>query len=81
VSLENLAENLAQIMHAPVVDMTSLQGQYDIDLRIPRPELADDPIDRQVSEALRPLGLKLKHTKVPIEALVIDAINRTVTPN
>ena len=80
-SLGALAETVAQMVHAPVVDMTSLEGRYDIDIAIPRPESADDPIEHRISEALRPLGLKLKYTKVAVEALVIDAINRSAAPN
>ncbi len=76
-----LAETLTQALDAPVVDTTSLQGKFDIELNIPAPEWEDDAIDRRLSEALSPLGLKLKRAKVRTEVLVIDAINKTPTPN
>jgi uncharacterized protein (TIGR03435 family) len=76
-----LAETLTQPLDAPVVDRTSLQGKFDIELDIPAPEWEDDTIDHRLSEALSPLGLKLKRAKVRTEVLVIDAINKTPTPN
>jgi uncharacterized protein (TIGR03435 family) len=76
-----LAETFAQMLHAPVVDRTSLQGRYEVQLDISAPEWPDDPIDHRLSEALDPLGLKLKRAKVRTEFLVIDAVNKTPTAN
>jgi uncharacterized protein (TIGR03435 family) len=69
----------------PVVDRTGLSGRYDFDLEfapddrlwggaVPRPENSDKP---DLFEALQEqLGLRLEATKGPVEALVIDRIER-----
>jgi uncharacterized protein (TIGR03435 family) len=76
-----LATVVAQLVHAPVADMTSLSGRYDIDLDVLRGETPDDPIEHRVSDALALLGLRLKAAKVPIEVLVVDHIDKTPSPN
>jgi uncharacterized protein (TIGR03435 family) len=69
----------------PVVDRTGLSGRYDFDLEfapddrlwggtVPRPDNSDKP---DLFQALQEqLGLRLDATKGPVEALVIDRIER-----
>ena len=69
----------------PVVDRTGLSGRYDFDLEfapdeslwggmLPRPENSDKPeFFRAIEEQL---GLQLKATKGPVDALLIDRIER-----
>jgi uncharacterized protein (TIGR03435 family) len=69
----------------PVVDRTGLSGRYDFDLEfapderlwggiLPRPENSDKPdLFRAIQEQL---GLQLKAGKGPVEALVIDQVER-----
>jgi uncharacterized protein (TIGR03435 family) len=76
-----IAENLTQLIHSPVVDMTSLTGRYDVELEIAAPETPDDPIERRVVDAVAKLGLKLESRKVPGDVLVVDSVAKTPTPN
>jgi uncharacterized protein (TIGR03435 family) len=69
----------------PVVDQTGLSGRYDFDLEfapdeslwggnVPRPENSDKPgLFRAVQEQL---GLRLEATRGPVDALIIDRIER-----
>jgi uncharacterized protein (TIGR03435 family) len=59
-----------------VVDRTSLPDAYDIDLTYSRSQ-APDSSDPSLFTALQEqLGLKLESTRVPVEVLVIDHIER-----
>ena len=69
----------------PVVDQTGLSGRYDFELEfapdenlwggiLPRPENSDKPgLFKAIQEQL---GLRLEATKGPVEALLIDHIER-----
>jgi uncharacterized protein (TIGR03435 family) len=69
----------------PVVDRTGLAGRYDFDLEfapdeslwsgiLPRPENSDKPSLLQAMQ--EELGLKLEATKGPVDALIIDRVER-----
>jgi uncharacterized protein (TIGR03435 family) len=81
-SLENFADRLAGIVHRPVVDMTKIEGRYDILLEYPPAMDPTDPDpDRGVFSGVEELGLKLERRKVPVQVLVIDRVNKSPTPN
>jgi uncharacterized protein (TIGR03435 family) len=76
-----LAQGISQLMHSPVVDLTELTGQYDVDLVIPPPQDPADGIENRVAQAVDKLGLRLESRKVPVAALVVDNIAKTPTAN
>jgi uncharacterized protein (TIGR03435 family) len=69
----------------PVVDRTGLTGRYDFDLEfapderlwggaVPRPEKSDQPdLFKAIQEQL---GLRLEATRGPVDALIIDRVER-----
>jgi uncharacterized protein (TIGR03435 family) len=81
-SMVQLAETLAGLLHSPVEDRTELKEKYDLVIDIPPPL---DPDDRdpqpRVFDAVKKLGLSLKAGKITLQVLVVDAIERTPTPN
>jgi uncharacterized protein (TIGR03435 family) len=86
-TLGDLARYLSGFAGAPVVDKTGLTGRYDFVLDFTpegmrQPE-ADAP-DRvpHIPDALAAqLGLKLEAKKIPLDAIVIDSIDRVPTGN
>jgi len=75
VSVESLANLLSGSVERVVVDRTGLRGAYDIDLEwSPDPSAADT---RSIAAAVQEqLGLKLEPSRAPIDALVIDHVER-----
>jgi uncharacterized protein (TIGR03435 family) len=82
--MEELADFLTRGMSPePVFDKTGLAGRYRIDLRfsICPPRNPDLPQDPNLEVALEEqLGLKIEHTKGPVNMLLVDRINPP-TPN
>ena len=81
-SMQDLASILRSMMGRPVTDKTGLPGTYDFVLkyngRTEHDRSADDtdptpPLDRAVEDEL---GLKLEAAKGPVQALVIDHIEK-----
>ena len=69
-----LASGLRGTLRAPIDDRTGLTGKYDIDLKW----TSDPAAEPQVSifTAIRQLGLILEASKVTIDRLVIDHVER-----
>jgi uncharacterized protein (TIGR03435 family) len=73
----------------PVVDLTGLNGTYDIKLDwVPRPVVADaaDGPDEAAGDTVfdaldKQLGLKLEERKLPLPVIFIDHVERTPTVN
>jgi uncharacterized protein (TIGR03435 family) len=69
----------------PVVNLTGIQGAYDIRLDwVPRPlsEISDAPAGPTVFDALeKQLGLKLEDRKQPMPVIVIDHIEQVPAEN
>jgi uncharacterized protein (TIGR03435 family) len=90
-TIAELAENLSEAMQGPIVDRTGLAGRYDFALDL-TPYLAsagDGPeagrlqqdLPEMIVTAVREqLGLKLTATRMPVEVLVIDHVERP-SPN
>jgi uncharacterized protein (TIGR03435 family) len=90
-----LAEYLKEGTFSPVVDRTGLDGPYlfSFDLYPLGPEGEDGkPLEpfsgdfladlaRHYNEALAPLGLRLTPSKLPLENVIIDHLDRTPTEN
>jgi uncharacterized protein (TIGR03435 family) len=77
-----------------VVDMTGLNGRYDVvlDLSVspsewtnqsppPTPDQISDDIQKGWRDALKKIGLLLEPRKVPVETIVVDHLEKTPTEN
>ena len=78
-----IAQFLSYAIHQPVIDKTGLTGSYDIKLSFaplndPNATSSNPDIFTAIQEQL---GLKLVPTKVPVDYLVIDHIDRVPTEN
>jgi uncharacterized protein (TIGR03435 family) len=70
--MAHLAAALSAVMHAPVADLTGIDGEYDIKL-----QWTTDDLQSAVFPALEEqLGLKLEARKVPTEVIVIDSAQK-----
>ena len=83
ITVAQLAETLSGYLQGPVLDMTGMQGSFELHLEwTPEdtpPDLADKPsIFMAVQEQL---GLKLEARKVPVEMLVIDHLEKVPSEN
>ena len=73
-TMEQLASRLTNFAGRPVIDRTGLAGKYGIELDFSRTGQDDKP---SVFTAVQDqLGLKLEAAKAPLEAMVIDHIER-----
>jgi uncharacterized protein (TIGR03435 family) len=92
--MEGLAQLLADRLRAPVINMTGLDGEYQmtLDLPIPGASIVATVPGVELPAALEPegvslfstverLGLKLVQRKTPMEVLVVDNVNRIPTEN
>jgi uncharacterized protein (TIGR03435 family) len=90
VSGLTLAVLLTRFAQEPILDMTSLKGQYDVNLQW-TPDNANvspstDPIDTTDAPSLftavrEQLGLKLEARKGPMDVVVVDHANRVPIGN
>jgi uncharacterized protein (TIGR03435 family) len=81
VSLENLVTNLSGMVGRVIVDKSGLAGGYDFTLEwAPQGADASDPRPSIFAALEEQLGLKLKPSQGPVDAIVIDSIERP-TPN
>ena len=70
--MEHLAAKLAGVLHAPVADLTGIEGDFDFKL-----EWTPDDLQSGVFAAIEEqLGLKLEGRKVPTETIVIDSARK-----
>ena len=92
VTMDGLANQLANNVGRPVVNQTGLTGEYDVELEWtpdpgqggpfggPPPGEAPPPVDSSgpsIFTAVQDkLGLKLEGTKAPVKMIVIDAIEK-----
>ena len=76
-SIDNLATNLSNTVGRIIVDKTGLTGSYDFTLEwAPEGAEADDPRPSIFTAFEDQLGLKLKPAQEPVDAIVIDSIQR-----
>jgi uncharacterized protein (TIGR03435 family) len=95
VPIARFADNLGRFVDRPVVDMTGLEGDFDIVLNIEagdrglpkRPSadgaapVPDESQPASVFGAVRSLGLRLEARKAPIRHLVVDQAEKVPTEN
>lgn len=71
-SMEHLAAKLAGVLHAPVADLTGIEGNFDFKL-----EWTPDELQTGVFAALEEqLGLKLEGRKVRTDVIVIESARK-----
>jgi uncharacterized protein (TIGR03435 family) len=85
-TIADIVPIIADAVSAPVVDETGLTGRYDIKLEWTPPQPAGAPAADEpyvsISTALRDqLGLRLVSRVMPVDALIIDAVEREPTEN
>lgn len=97
VTFPAIMDSLSKFLDRPVVDMTGLTGRYDFTLEYSVDELRnlvrasggdasripDFGGDATVSifTSVESLGLKLEPRKAPVDAIVIDSVQKTPTAN
>jgi uncharacterized protein (TIGR03435 family) len=83
--LAKLFDFLRFELDRPIVDLTGLQGFYDIDLRWPHGPLSGSPgavdMNALFSSMEKQLGLKVEAKKLSLNILVIDSFDRVPTAN
>jgi uncharacterized protein (TIGR03435 family) len=84
-SMKSLAASLTLTLMIPVVDDTGLQGKYDFSLRMNDSTSLNDPSTQGAPDPastwdLSQIGLTLRPTKIPVDAIVIDHIEKP-SPN
>ena len=94
-TLEKFAEAVSGSLGEPVLDMTGIEGQYDIELKVDPSELnglrilpesigatvLQEPLGPNLRFGLRALGLKLATRKISLRYIVIDHVEKVSTPN
>jgi len=79
-TMDQIARGLAGELDARLANATGLTGKYDLNLLYwpaQRPTNADTPLGLTIEQAIgKTLGLKLEKTKVTVEVLVVDHIER-----
>ena len=81
-TIGRFAEALAGLLQAPVEDRTELKDKYDFVLEVQPPLDAQDRDPQpRILEAVRKLGLELKGTKVTVQLLVVESVQKVPTPN
>ncbi|MGA1984329.1 MAG: TIGR03435 family protein [Acidobacteriaceae bacterium] len=87
IPMSDLAYELADSLGGVVVDMTSLDGVYDFQLRwasddMSSPGASDVNPAPSIFTALEDtLGLALQRQKVPVDTIVVDHVDRAPTEN
>lgn len=96
MSITQLADTLARRLDRPVVDMTGIQGFFDLKLEwtpddsapVQKPGEGEERLSTALTDgptiftALQEqLGLKLESRKVPVEILVIDHVEKVPSEN
>jgi uncharacterized protein (TIGR03435 family) len=93
VTTAGLAEVLTTFMESPVIDMTGLQGTYQIAWEVvpPRPAPGQAPsevvhalnaaIADAITGAIENAGLKLERRKAAVEMVVVDRLEKSPTDN
>ncbi|MDR3699235.1 MAG: TIGR03435 family protein [Candidatus Sulfopaludibacter sp.] len=85
VSISQLIDPLSHMFQMPVVDMTGLNGRYDVAISMAKyiPQSGDraDPISIIQTALEEDLGLKLEARKMPLDYLIVDRAARVPSGN
>jgi uncharacterized protein (TIGR03435 family) len=80
-TMKALASMLAIPLRQPVVDKTGIAGDYEIKLSFAPNDATDSTLPTLFTALQEQLGLRLESTKVPVEMLVIDHVEKVPTEN
>ena len=95
-TLASFADTMSRVLDRPVLDMTGIQGSYDIALNVSMQDLvglkqiltaagaADAPesnASASIFSAMQELGLKLESRNAPIRHIVVDSAEKVPTSN
>jgi uncharacterized protein (TIGR03435 family) len=95
-TLASFSSAMSVLLAQPVVNMTEIQGYFDITLNVTRGDLAglrfpsdgaaadaapENNASSSVFAALQELGLKLESRSAPIEHIVVDSVEKVPTGN
>lgn len=87
MTMEGMAHGLSSPLGRPVLNLTGLQGEYDIDVSFDLgvrgvAGASDAPQAGSIFSVFpEKLGLRLDSGKLPLKVLVVDHIERTPTEN
>lgn len=81
ITMRRLAEILTEPAGRPVLDQTGLAGAYELALEWSTAEVADSSFPSIFTALQEQLGLKLEATKAPVEAIVIDHLEKAPSEN
>jgi uncharacterized protein (TIGR03435 family) len=82
-----LIDILSNILRAPVLDETGLEGRYDITVNVAKyiaergPDGLLDPVSLIMTGLQEELGLKLESRKTPLEILIVDRMEKVPSEN
>jgi len=79
--IDALAYLLSNLVKQPVVNKTSIAGNYDLRLQFAREDDTKSTLPSLFTAIQEQLGLRLESQKVPVEYLVIDSCNRVPVEN
>ena len=81
IDMKTFAAMLAGVIKRPVVNKTGVEGDYDIELAY-APEGSEDSALPSLFTALQEtMGLRLETQTVPVEMLVLDAVDKVPVEN
>ena len=94
MSMDGLADLLSRFMDRAIVDQTGLKSAYDLAIDFSPEDLqvgskaagvvspgGDTSGPSSISTSLQTLGLKLESRKLPIDAIVVDHLEKLPTAN
>lgn len=87
VPASQFVDMLSNLLHAPVVNETGLNGRYDVSVNIAKymPDVSSgaafDPISMVLTALQQELGLKLESRKMALDLLIVDHAEKAPSDN
>ena len=81
VTMAMFAQFLTPYVDRPVLDMTEMQGTYEIGMDVSRQSRTDPGFGSEFFAAVQQLGLKLEPRKMARETIVVDRLEKMPTDN
>lgn len=83
-TLDSFTTTLSAFLDSPVLDMTGIQGSFDISIKEdggPPDSIPDSNFTSSILAAMQELGLKLESRLAPIRHIVVDSAEKVPTGN